>query len=469
MTATTSVRVKFYIDIHYDYVYIHIAIFDKNQSIEHKSMLQLHKLIHENSCLTQLKTVLALYRKLFKIPVCLISPDGKIVKSLSKPTVALKNGSEISSPDFTYICEPCRKNSCQESFRWGDSYISQCPFGIYQISVPVLYNEELIGGISSCPIIMRKPVRENMLKYLRAKKMDARQEDNFMKLIHRIPINSEKNVKLAADLLFSIAGFLSKPDAGFLLARRQLHQEQAAVAEEVQRFKQNAHPSEHHLLPILNLKKEQELITKVRLGDKIGAKKILNEFLGQVMLHNPINIELLKAYVLELAIILTRAVVEKGASAEDILGLRYKFVSELSDIADHDKLCFWVVKVMESICDNIYQTRNQNHFRILEKACDYIQKNYSKKLTLDSVAKEIYISPFYLCHLYKEELNTTFGEYLTRTRINAAKKLLQDSHLSLAQISLDVGYPDQSYFTKVFKKIEKVTPRTFRRLAVHDL
>ncbi|MBD3288591.1 AraC family transcriptional regulator [candidate division KSB1 bacterium] len=427
-------------------------------------MQQLQKLIRENSGLKHLKDVLALYHKLFKIPVFLISPNGEIQHSLS----TTKSPPE-TVPDFPNICQSCRENSCQESFRWGDAYISQCTFGVCQISVPILYNDELIGGISSCPILMRKSSTEYLNNALQAKNINEPEKAGFLELIKSIPVTQEKNVKLASELLFSIAGYLSKPDAGFLLARRQLHQEQALVAEEVQRFKRSTHPSEHHLLPMLNLKKEQDLITRVRLGDKIGARKILNEFLGQVMLHNPMNIELLKAHVLELAIILTRAVVEKGANAENILGLRYQFVSELSDISDHDKLCFWVVKIMESICDNIYQTRNQNHFRILEKACHYIRENYSKKLTLESVAKKVYISPFYLCHLYKEELNTTFGEYLTRARIDASKRLLRDSSLTLAQIALEVGYPDQSYFTKVFKKIEKVTPRTFRRLSVQEL
>jgi YesN/AraC family two-component response regulator len=47
-------------------------------------------------------------------------------------------------------------------------------------------------------------------------------------------------------------------------------------------------------------------------------------------------------------------------------------------------------------------------------------------------------------------------------RVDKAKNLLREKELPISQIALEVGYPDQSYFTKVFKKVEKCTPKTFR-------
>jgi len=429
--------------------------------IQQSNILQIsfNAMINESTEINDNFKLLKMFTQITRIHVKLLDSAGVVTAQSSGVQFEHLFCQIISSQ--TTSCNNFYQKSCQEAIRWGDTYLSPCHFGLLQMSVPILHHEEMIGGLVACPFFMRKPTEQT----LRAmwKRFDCDQK-RFSQFIENIPLIPEKRVKLASDLLYSMADYFSKPDLGMLHAKRELNKEQAQVAEEIQRFKKDAPPSAHHLLPILNLNKEKELITKVRLGDKIGAKKILNEFLGQVMLHNPINIELIKAYILELAIILTRAVVEQGANAENILGLRYQFVSELSDIADQEKLCFWVVKVMESICDNIYRTRNNNHYRILEQACTFIQKNYSNKLTLETVAKEIYISPFYLCHLYKEELQTTFGEFLTKTRIDAAKSFLRESDMSLAQIALEVGYPDQSYFTKVFKKIEQITPKTYRRL-----
>lgn len=412
-----------------------------------------------------LQNLIHMFHELFGIPVVIINTMGEVHYG-TEPRIESEFPCTVLSHDndIAMRCQKYCREAYREALRWGDTYISVCHAGFYIMSVPILYNEELIGGVLVYPFLMRNPNEQQVQRFLKISSLSDDCKKKYFASLNRVPVISEKKVKLAAELLFTIADYMSTPNLGTMLTRKQRMIHQAQVAEEVQKFKNIFNPVDHHLLPILNAKKEQELITKVRLGDKVGAKTILNEFLGQVMLHDPVKIELLKAYVLELAIILTRAVVEEGGNPENVLGLRYNFVTELADISDHETLCFWVVKVMESICDNIYQTRNTHHYRILEQACNYIRKNYMEKLTLETVAKKIFISPFYLCHLFKEELHTTFIEFLTKIRVEAAKKLLLESDLPLAQIALEVGYPDQSYFTKVFKKAEQVTPKIFRRM-----
>jgi len=414
---------------------------------------------------TSLHTMLQMFHDLFGVSVEVINTLGETLHETNHHPDSLKPCKILTQDsDISLRCHKYCREAYYEAFRWGDTYISVCHAGFSIMSVPILYNDEIIGGLLVYPFLMRNSNEQQVDVFLKTANISLECKKKYVAMLSHVPVLPEKKVKLASELLFTIADYLSTPNLGPMLIRKQRMLQQAQVAEEVQKYKYISNPDDHHLLPILNAKKEQELITKVRLGDKVGAKTILNEFLGQVMLHDPIQIELLKTYVLELAIILTRAVVEEGGSPENVLGLRYNFVSELADISDHESLCFWVVKVMESICDNIYQTRNLHHYRILEQACSFIKKNYMGKLTLEIVARKIFISPFYLCHLFKEELHTTFIEFLTKIRIDAAKRLLLESGLSLAQIALEVGYPDQSYFTKVFKKTEQVTPKTYRRM-----
>ena len=79
------------------------------------------------------------------------------------------------------------------------------------------------------------------------------------------------------------------------------------------------------------------------------------------------------------------------------------------------------------------------------------------------MAQEVLFSPYYVSRLFKEELGLTFIEYLTKIRIDAAKRLLLETNMTVSEISDLVGYQDPSYFTKVFKKREGVTPTQFRR------
>jgi two-component system response regulator YesN len=96
---------------------------------------------------------------------------------------------------------------------------------------------------------------------------------------------------------------------------------------------------------------------------------------------------------------------------------------------------------------------------------NYIRDNYKENLTLESVAQQVFISPFYLSHLFREELDITFLEYLTRIRIETAKQLLKDQNTTISSIAAEVGYEDPSYFSKVFKKNTGLSPNQYRKNA----
>ena len=88
---------------------------------------------------------------------------------------------------------------------------------------------------------------------------------------------------------------------------------------------------------------------------------------------------------------------------------------------DDRKICYWLVKVLDTFMDTVYETRNGKRKSL--DSLKYIRENYHKNLTLENVAQQIYISPYYLSHMFREELGITFVEYLTMVRMEA-KRLL---------------------------------------------
>jgi two-component system response regulator YesN len=111
----------------------------------------------------------------------------------------------------------------------------------------------------------------------------------------------------------------------------------------------------------------------------------------------------------------------------------------------------------------IYQTRNAKNYQRLKKAINFIGAHYDEPLTVERIASEVYLSASRLSHIVKGELGMTLGNYISRVRIDKAKGLLREKDLSISHIAQEVGFPDQSYFTKVFKKIEKCTPKAYRQ------
>ncbi|PKL06795.1 MAG: hypothetical protein CVV53_02455 [Spirochaetae bacterium HGW-Spirochaetae-9] len=94
------------------------------------------------------------------------------------------------------------------------------------------------------------------------------------------------------------------------------------------------------------------------------------------------------------------------------------------------------------------------------RALDYIKKGYSKELSLVSAAESLGVNPFHLSHAISRELGIGFSELLGRVRINRAKELMAGGG-SIKEASYLVGFTDQAYFTRVFKKFEGQNPRQF--------
>lgn len=100
----------------------------------------------------------------------------------------------------------------------------------------------------------------------------------------------------------------------------------------------------------------------------------------------------------------------------------------------------------------------------IKKVINYISKNYNTpEISLTQVCRDCGISYFYLSHLLKKELNTTFTEYLTNVRLNVARNLLKDQRLTISQISYLCGFLDSGYFCKVFKRKYGYPPITLRK------
>lgn len=105
---------------------------------------------------------------------------------------------------------------------------------------------------------------------------------------------------------------------------------------------------------------------------------------------------------------------------------------------------------------------NPMHERISD-VVRYTNSNYKKNLSLQYVADEFYISPYYLSHAFKEVTGFGFVEYVNSVRIKEAKKLLEETKLKVYMIAEKVGYGSITHFGRVFKEITGHAPLYYRK------
>lgn len=98
------------------------------------------------------------------------------------------------------------------------------------------------------------------------------------------------------------------------------------------------------------------------------------------------------------------------------------------------------------------------------KAIAYIDENYMKQTGLESISKAAGVSSQHLCRLFRQTVNCRPMEYITKRKIQAAKMLLAETQKTVDQIAEETGFCDSSYFCKIFKRFESITPSQFRSI-----
>jgi AraC-like DNA-binding protein len=98
----------------------------------------------------------------------------------------------------------------------------------------------------------------------------------------------------------------------------------------------------------------------------------------------------------------------------------------------------------------------------IRKAADTLRHNYSQSLSLEQLAAHVGLSPSHMSRSFSKEVGMSISQYVAAIRCEEAAAMLAGSDASVQQISAYVGYLDNNYFVKVFKKQYGMTPSEYR-------
>lgn len=150
--------------------------------------------------------------------------------------------------------------------------------------------------------------------------------------------------------------------------------------------------------------------------------------------------------------------VENQVDTDDIMAVfyqRYHFLDNLEKI--EKEISGYVNLISLSIRRKSYGSEY-----LYERMYQYIQENYYKKITLQTLADLFYVSAAQCSSILKEHLNKGLNEYLLEIRIEKAKELLDNTSMSAEKISKEIGYPNTKYFFRMFKQVTTFTPIEYR-------
>lgn len=111
-------------------------------------------------------------------------------------------------------------------------------------------------------------------------------------------------------------------------------------------------------------------------------------------------------------------------------------------------------------------SQGRNAGRLIQKAIEYVQKYYYQDISMNMVARHLCVNPSYFSHIFSEGMGIPFIRYLNSYRITMAKQLLTDPTIKVYEVANLVGFDDYRYFSKLFKRLEGVSPDAYRNGAL---
>ena len=104
---------------------------------------------------------------------------------------------------------------------------------------------------------------------------------------------------------------------------------------------------------------------------------------------------------------------------------------------------------------------HRNH--LVEKVMLYMKNNLSSELRIDDLSMMAFLSSNHFCKLFKDSTGMTVIEYAQKIRIEEACRLLRETHMRIIDIAAEVGYRDVKFFNQIFKRITHETPSSYRK------
>ncbi|WP_248924368.1 helix-turn-helix domain-containing protein [Paenibacillus hamazuiensis] len=208
---------------------------------------------------------------------------------------------------------------------------------------------------------------------------------------------------------------------------------------------------------------EELLIGSIKQGDFAKVRVIMNEVYEMNFAPGNLPLEMARCLFFDM---MGTAIKVLGSSALDYDSMfaggprPYELLTSSRTIQEMREKLLWIY---ERICEHIREDKKRHSHQLEDRIAAYIRENFADpELSLTKVAAEFNISPTYLSGFFKEQAGENFLNYVSKIRVEAAKKLLVERSISLQEIAEKVGYSGNVVLIRNFKKLEGMTPGEYR-------
>ena len=359
-----------------------------------------------------------------------------------------RSGNVIKTPEYknqmlgcTFCNKPFHNPSCakkhydamNESLRLDGPYVYTCPADFIYWTSPLYKNGRYAGALTAGQVLLQG------FKAAAEKKTG------------NVPQKSHEEIQAMALLLGICAKEISetKEDSG-----EMIHFKTPMKKTQVSPKEESAE---------IQLEEERALLAAFRRGDNETGSLILKKLMNKVIEANAEDREIIQLQAIELMVIFSRAAAIPDVSISDaILENNIRYLKRIQESKTPEELVNNLNFIAKSMAGNIFSFQGIRHASVLLKAERYIWENYTRKISLEEIAKASGLSAPYFCTVFKEEMGENLSNYLNRLRVEKAAALLTETGKPLNEIAGLCGFEDQSWFSKIFKNFTGMSPGKYR-------
>lgn len=198
-------------------------------------------------------------------------------------------------------------------------------------------------------------------------------------------------------------------------------------------------------------------------GDLEMMGRRLDEMTEAVLSRKDVADKAVNRAYIEIAVKILNEAEDLGAKVEESLGDLdlYKWILSRDDTKT---LKEWMLDLARHLMDQIRQAQGSSQTRIIDRAVNYVDKNLERpSLGLMEVSRAVGLSSAYFSQLFKKETGRGLNQYITALRLKRAREYLRESDMRCEDIAARLGFSSPSYFGRVFKQYEGLSPALYRK------
>jgi YSIRK-targeted surface antigen transcriptional regulator len=326
------------------------------------------------------------------------------------------------------------------------------------ITISVTDNDQFLGNLIIGPSITNTITDENINGLINDAQAFFKREDifNYYNSVPAFPL--DKLISISVMINYLLNGELINTDTVLINNKEVITPAENNERLLIDNFRNaNSQPFQDRLF-------EKQILSIVKEGrvDALENPVFVNEEGNASAFSKTSYLRSLKTHIVTLITLVARAAIDGGLNAEKAFRLNERYIQRLERINDVDEVKKMAKEMLFTFTTEVKQIQHERYSKTISMCIDYVVRHLYTDFAHEDIAEYVHLSPKYLSVLFKKEVGMSLTDYIRLKRIEEAKKLLKHSQTPIPEICSYLNFYDQSYFTKVFKKLVGVTPKQYR-------